>query len=126
MLIVLAIMHGVLVPVSCIFAWHATVPFWIIRVALWLPGFTENSDGNKLYLMNFMCDLTQFVISSVTTSIDASTLAQICMADVVLLFRMCSIVVIDDGSTFKRFFISMCEALKIHYWCLSWGNHRGI
>ena len=108
------------------FSWHVTVPFWIIHVDLWLPGLTENSNGNKLYLMNCMCNLTQFVISSVTTSIDDGTLAQIFMADVVLSFGVCSIVVIKDGSTLKSFFISMCEALKIHYWCLSWGNHRGI
>ena len=100
------------------------MPFWIIHVDLWLPGLTENSNGNKLYLMNCMCDLTQFFISSVTASIDAGTLAEIFMADVVLSFGMCYVVVIDDGSTFKSVFIFMCKALKIHYCCLSHSNHR--
>ena len=101
------------------------MPFWIIHVDLWLPGLTENSNGNKLYLMNCMCDLTQFFISSVTASIDAGTLAEIFMADVVLSFGMYFVVVIDYGSTFKSVFISMCKSLSIHYWCLSRGNHRG-
>jgi len=38
---------------------------------------------------------------------------------------MCSVVVVDDGSTFKHVFKLMCEALSIIYWCLSRGNHRG-
>ena len=38
---------------------------------------------------------------------------------------MCSVVVIDDGSTFKGDFISMCTKFKINHWCLARGNHRG-
>ena len=107
------------------FLWPVTVPFWIIHVELWSPGLTKNLDGNKLYMMNCMYNLTQTVISSVTTSIDASTLAYIFTGDVVLSFGMCSVVVINNGSTFKSVFISMYKALKIHNWCLSRGNHRG-
>ena len=71
-----------------------------------------------------MCDLTQFVISSSTTCIQSETLAQLFMVDVLLTFGVCSVVVIDDGSTFKGAFISMCTKLKINHWCLTCGNHR--
>ena len=37
---------------------------------------------------------------------------------------MCSVVVIDDSSTFKKVFIEICFALKIHYWYLSRGNNQ--
>ena len=40
-------------------------------------------------------------------------------------FDMCSIVMIDDGITFKGVFIAMCEAIELNYWCFSRGNHRG-
>ena len=70
-----------------------------------------------------MCDLTQFIVSSLTTDINASTLAQLFMSDVVLSFGMFSVVVIDHGTTFNNVFISMCEKLNVNFWCR--GNHRG-
>ena len=39
-------------------------------------------------------------------------------------FGMCSIVVIDDGSSFKGVFVAMCNALDLTYWCFSRVNHR--
>ena len=107
------------------FSWPITVPFWIMHVDLWAPGLQEDTDGNKGYLMNSMCDISQFIISSPTTDITAAHLAQLFMADVILSFGMCSVVVIDDGSSFETVFKLMCEALGITYWCLSRGNHRG-
>ena len=55
------------------------------------------------------------MVSSTTEIIDAKTLAQLFMSEVVLTFVIFSIVMIDDGSTFKSVFISMCDALNIHY-----------
>ena len=72
-----------------------------------------------------MCDITQFMVSSVTSDIILAALAQLFMSDVVLTFGMCSVVVIDDGSTFKGVFITMCSKLDLTYWCLSRGYHRG-
>ena len=73
--------------------------------------------------MNIMCDLTQFIVSSPTQDIDAASLAQLFMSDVIITFGMCSIVVIDDGSTFKRVFMGMCTSLNINHWCISHSNH---
>ena len=97
------------------FSWPVTIPFWIIHVDLWSPGVTDDISGHNIHLLNDICDLTQFVVSSTTEIIDAKTLAQLFMSEVVLTFVIFSIVMIDDGSTFKSVFISMCDALNIHY-----------
>ena len=73
-----------------------------MHVDLWSPGLHEDTDGNKGYLMKSMCDITQFLVSSPTTDIADAHLAQLFMADVVLSLGICSVVVIDDGSSFKK------------------------
>ena len=83
---------------------------------IWSHGATTHSNGDKVYLMNSMCDLTRFVVSSITYSIDSATLVQLFILDVVLSFGMCSVVVINDELTFKGAFIAMCQALNIFYW----------
>ena len=75
--------------------------------------------------MNSVCDISQFVVSSATTDIAAAHLAQLFMKDVVLSFGMCSVVVINDGSSIKFVFRLMCEALAITYRLLSHWNHCG-
>ena len=39
---------------------------------------------------------------------------------------MCSVVVLDDVSSFKGLFMEIYKALDLIYWCLSQRNHRGI
>ena len=68
---------------------------------LWSPGRQDDGDGNKGYLMNAMCYITKFVVSIPNVDISDASLVQLFMANVVLSFCMCSIVVIDNGSTFK-------------------------
>ena len=38
---------------------------------------------------------------------------------------MCVVKVIGDGSTFIVTLQNICKALKITYWCISRGNHKG-
>ena len=106
-------------------SWLITVLFWTMHVDLWHPGVNENMDGNKGYLMNSMCDITQFIVSSPTVDITAAHLAQLFCADVIFSFGMCSVVVIDDGSSFKNMFMDMCKKLCLTYWVLSRGSHKG-
>ena len=80
------------------FSWPVTVPFWIMHVDLWSPGAIEDEVGQKGYLMNSMCNISQFIISSPTTDITVVHLGQLFIADVIFAFGMCSVVVIDDGS----------------------------
>ena len=70
------------------FSWPITVPYWIIHTDLWSLRLTEDINGQELYLLSCMCDLTQFFISSITTSTDTCTLAQIFMSEVFLSFGM--------------------------------------
>ena len=107
------------------FSWPITVPFWVLHVDLWSPGVVTSKNDKNGYLLNCMCDLTQFVVSSPTEDITAVALSELFMSSVVLTFGMCSVVVVDDGSSFKGVFEDMCKALNIHYWCLSRGNHKG-
>ena len=95
-----------------------------MHVDLWSPGAIEDDTGNKGYLLNYKDDISQFIISSPTTDITAVHLGKLFMAEVIFAYGMCSVVVIDDGSSFKGVFILMCTKLGITYWCLSRGNHR--
>ena len=90
-----------------------------MHVDLWSPGLNEDSNGNKGYILNSMCDIAQFVISSPTIDIKAASLAQLFMSDVVLTFGACSVVVINDGSAFKDVSINIYIGfdLLVH---LSW------
>ena len=71
-----------------------------------------------------MCDLTQFVISSVTTSTTAESLAKLFMEEVVLPYAIIAILVVDAGGQFKGIFEAMCKILRITYWQLSRRNHE--
>ena len=106
-------------------SWIVTIPFWIMHVDLWSPSHHDDDQGNKIYAMNSMLDITQFIISSPAADISSVHLAQWFMSDVVLMFGMCYIVVVDAGSLFKGIFMVMYNALYLIYRCLSRGNHRG-
>jgi hypothetical protein len=116
------------------FSWPVTIPFYIMHVDLWSPGHTNNaaiststySKEQNGYLLNSMCDLTQFVISTVTYNTTALELSQLFMSNVVLSFGMCAVIVVDEGSNFKGVFQEMCSILKITCWPLARGNHKGL
>lgn len=64
--------------------------------------------------MNTMYNLIQFIASSPTLNIDDAFLAQLFMYDVITIFGMCSMVIIENGSTFKSIFVGICTALGIN------------
>lgn len=98
------------------FLWSVTVPFLVMYVTLWSPGTTDDdADENKINLLSFMCDLSQFIVSSNTTSTEDHILDHIFMPDVIMTFGMNSVVVIDDGSPFKGIFVTVCGILKLNY-----------
>ena len=74
-----------------------------MHVYLWYPVHLVNIITEaKGYLINCMCDLKIFVISSITFDITSTNLSRLFVSKVVLSFRLCSGVVIYDGSTFKN------------------------
>ena len=100
-------------------------PFCIMHIDIWCPVHILYSTGNKVHLTNSMCDLTQFVVSTPTYNITAENLAKIFIVEVFLNFGMYAVIVIDGGSNFNSTFKTMCESLKIAYWCISIGEHKG-
>ena len=106
------------------FSWPVTVPFWIMHIDLWSPGTVTDQDG-FCYLLNCMCDLTQFVISIPVADTTAVNLAELFVEQVILTYGMCAVIVVDDGSNFKGVFESMCKILDITLWTLARGNHKG-
>ena len=109
------------------FSWPVTSPFYIMHVDSWAPGKMLNErTGKTMMLMNAMCDLTQFVVSSATENPTAESLAQTFMEDVVLTFGMVAVVVVDADSKFLREFEEMCKALKMVFWPLARGNHKAM
>ena len=73
-----------------------------------------------------MCDLTQFVVSTITTETHAEHLAKKFMENIVLSFSMVATPVVDYGIRFKRIFKDMCAFLVIIYWLISHGDHKGM
>ena len=48
------------------------------------------------------------------------------MENVVILFGMVTIIVVDSVSKFKSVFKDMCTSLGIIYWCLAHGDNKGM
>ena len=65
------------------FSWPVTVPFWIMHVDLWSSGAIEDDTENKGCLLNSMCNISQFIVSSPTTDITAVRLGKLFIAEVI-------------------------------------------
>ena len=71
-----------------------------------------------------MCDLTQFLISSITINTKVESLAKLFMEEVMLSFGMVSVVLLDTDSRFRCVFEAMFKFLQIILWLLARGNHK--
>jgi hypothetical protein len=109
-----------------VFSWPLCCPFYILHVNLWAPGDVANYRGDT-YLLNAMCDLTGFVIINAVRSITAANLAHVFVQEVLLKIGfLCGLVVVDDGSTFKGLFQSVCTLLGITFHAATRGNHKAV
>ena len=106
------------------FSWPFTMPFYIMHVDIWSPVHLVHNKKDTIQLMNLMCDLTQFFISSVVRNINVEILANTFMEGFALSFGMTSLGIVDADSKFWGVFEEKCKALKIHLWPLAWGNHK--
>jgi len=106
-------------------SWPITTPFAILSVDIWKPGATVNPRGFKT-LLNVMCDMTQFVVSSAIERTDSSYIARIFMETVLLKFGICAMVVVDEGSEYRRTFEQMCKTLKISFHPVAKRNHKAV
>jgi hypothetical protein len=108
------------------FSWPVTAPFYIMHLDLWQPGRLLDENNNSIYLFNCMCDLTQFIVSTIVKNPNALELAKLFMEQVLLSYGMCSVVAVDADSKFKSVFEEMCTQLKIMFWPIARGNHKGL
>ena len=69
-----------------------------------------------------MCEISQFIVSTINTKTHAEHIEKLFMDNVVLLFGMVVILVVDTNIWFKSAFKDTCVALAIMY-CLL---HMGI
>ena len=97
-----------------------------MHVYLWAPVTYISNNSAGCHLLNAMYDLMQFVVSTITTDTHAEHLVKFFIKNVVLLFRMVVILVVDAASQFKSVFKDMCAALGIIYWPLELGNNKGM
>ena len=96
------------------FSWSISSPFAILHADLWLPCHFIDRNGN-IALMNIMCDMTRFIIVIPVPNKTAATLAEHFIQHVLLIFDICLLVILDDGSPFKGFFTAMYKDLYINY-----------
>ena len=97
-----------------------------MHVDIWGPGTDISNNSSVCHLLNAMFDLTQFVISVITTETHAEHLEKLFMENFLLSFGILAIFVIDTNSRFKSVFKDICVALVIIYWSIARGNHKGV
>ena len=106
-------------------SWPITTPFAILSVDIWKPGTVTNFRGYN-GLLNAMCDMTQFVVSVPIERTDSSYIARMFMECVLLKFGICAMVVVDEGSEYRRTFEQMCKALVIRFHPVAKRNHKAV
>ena len=102
-----------------------TISFYVMHLDIWSPGDVLKTHKDGGHLLSCTCDLTQFIVSCLTTTTKAEALAKLFMEDVVLTFGMVAIVVVDADSRFGGTFGAICKILKLTLWLLSRRNHKG-
>jgi len=96
-----------------------------LHADLWYPGdFTDYTESH--YLLNVMCDLTQFVVVVPVPGCTSAIIAKHFVQDVLFKFDICYLVVIDDGTPFKSAFTAACNLLKILFECAAKRNHKSL
>jgi len=106
-------------------SWPITTPFAIISVDFWKPGTTTNPRGFN-GLLNAMCDMTQFIVSVPIKRSDSAYIARMFMESVLLKFGICAMVVVDDGSEYRKTFEQMCKALSLRFHAVAKRNHKAV
>ena len=77
---------------------------YIMHVDKLSPVHLVDTKKYTIQLMNLMCDLIQFFISSVFCNINAEILANTFMEVVSLSFGLTAVIVVDADSKFRSFF----------------------
>ena len=106
-------------------SWPLLAPFAIISADIWCPGDTVSPTGMK-YVLNCMCDMTQFVVSTAISHATAAELSRAFMENVLLKMGICIVLVVDDGNEFMGIFEQMAKGLKIRLHKAAKRNHKAV
>ena len=71
-----------------------------MHLDIWSPGHVLHGHKDGGHLLDYMCDLTQFIISCIITDTQAEVLSNIFMEQVILNFGMVAIVFVDTDNRF--------------------------
>ena len=84
-------------------SWTLLTPFAMIAANIWCPGDTVSLTGMK-FILNCMCNTTQFVISAALSQANRSILAKAFMENFLLKVGICIVLVVDDSNEFMGIF----------------------
>ena len=107
------------------FSWPVIMPLYIMQANLWDPGTSLSKNSAGRHLLNAMCDLTQFFVSTITMETHAEYIAKPFTGNIIISLGMVANLVIDADSWFKSVFRDICASLEINYWPLVCGNNKG-
>ena len=96
-----------------------------MHLDIWSPGTALHNNQEGFHLINDMCDLTHFIISSIIKDTKAESLANFFMKEVVLSFFIIAVVVVDADIRFRGAFGEMCKFFQIKFCPLERRNHKG-
>ena len=84
--------------------------FSILHVNLCCFGDSINYE-RKYYFLNAMCDITQSVVTIPITGCTFAIIVRQFVQEFLMMFGICYLVVIDDGTPLKCVFTVMCDCL---------------
>ena len=97
--------HNTQISCQLVHSWPLLTPFVIISAGIWSPGETTSGTCAKC-ILNCVCGMSQFVVAVADQHVNASELTRAFVANVLLKFGLCLVIVVDDPSLFKVFFSS--------------------
>ena len=89
--------------------------FYIMHVDIWSPKHLVDTKKDIIRLMNLMCNLTQFVISSVVWNINEDILVKTFMEELALSSVMTAVIVVGSDGKFRSFLRKCAHHLKYMY-----------
>ena len=102
-----------------------TIQFYIMHIDIWSPEAAMHNNQEVCHPLNYMCDLTQFLVSFITTYTKSEALAKLFMEEFMILFDLVAVVVVDADRWFRGAFEEMCKNFLIKFWPIAHVNNKG-
>ena len=106
-------------------SWPLLAPFAIISADIWSPGNIVSPTVSKC-ILNCIHDMHQFACSVAMSHVNSAELAQSFMEGVLLKFRLCKGIVVNNDTKIKAVFEAMATSLNIRLHRVAKHNHKAI